>query len=129
MKAITLWEPFATAIPLGLKRIETRHWSTNYRGPLAIHAAKKRDKTLEQISVDGGISLEQLQYGNVVAVVNLAAVCPIEHLRRIVSKADLHFGDYQDGRFGWVLTDIKAIKPFPLKGGQGFFNIPDELFL
>ena len=27
---------------LGSKRIETRHWPTAYRGPLAIHAAKRR---------------------------------------------------------------------------------------
>lgn len=41
MRAISLWQPWASAIAVGSKRIETRHWSTNYRGPLAIHAAKR----------------------------------------------------------------------------------------
>lgn len=41
MKALTLWQPWASLIALGIKRIETRSWSTNYRGPLAIHAAKR----------------------------------------------------------------------------------------
>lgn len=40
MKAITLTQPWASAVALGSKRIETRSWSTSYRGPVAIHAAK-----------------------------------------------------------------------------------------
>jgi hypothetical protein len=40
MKAITLTQPWATLVALGAKKIETRSWSTSYRGPLAIHAAK-----------------------------------------------------------------------------------------
>lgn len=38
MKAITLMQPWATLVAIGAKRLETRSWSTNYRGPLAIHA-------------------------------------------------------------------------------------------
>jgi hypothetical protein len=41
VKTISLWQPWASAIALGSKRIETRSWSTKYRGPLAIHAAKR----------------------------------------------------------------------------------------
>lgn len=39
MKAITLWQPWATLVAIGAKKIETRSWSTSYHGPLAIHAA------------------------------------------------------------------------------------------
>ena len=42
MKAISLWQPWATAIAVGAKRIETRHWPTKHRGPLMIHAAKRK---------------------------------------------------------------------------------------
>lgn len=38
MKALTLHQPHATLVALGVKAIETRSWSTPYRGPLAIHA-------------------------------------------------------------------------------------------
>jgi hypothetical protein len=41
IKAISLWQPWASAIALGAKTIETRSWRTSYRGPLAIHAAKR----------------------------------------------------------------------------------------
>lgn len=39
MKALTLTQPWASLVGCGVKRIETRSWSTNYRGELAIHAA------------------------------------------------------------------------------------------
>lgn len=42
MKALTLWQPWASLVALGAKRIETRSWSTTYRGPLAIHAAARK---------------------------------------------------------------------------------------
>lgn len=45
MKALSLWQPWATLIAVGQKRIETRHWPTTYRGPLAIHATKRRPET------------------------------------------------------------------------------------
>lgn len=46
MKVITLIQPWATLIALGEKQIETRSWSTKYRGEIAIHAGKKIDKSV-----------------------------------------------------------------------------------
>lgn len=39
MKVLTLHQPWASLVACGVKTIETRSWSTRYRGPLAIHAA------------------------------------------------------------------------------------------
>ncbi|TRU31740.1 MAG: ASCH domain-containing protein [Microcystis aeruginosa Ma_QC_B_20070730_S2] len=41
MKAISLWQPWASLVANGLKLYETRGWPTKYRGVLAIHAAKR----------------------------------------------------------------------------------------
>lgn len=127
MKAISLWQPFASAIPYGFKHIETRHWSTNYRGELAIHAAKKDTPELREIARIGGIPFI-LPRGEVVAIVTLTDVLPSEVFAGIITETERYFGDYNPNRYGWILTNIRAIKPFPFKGGQGFFNIPDELF-
>jgi hypothetical protein len=40
MKALTVRQPHAQLIALGVKTIETRSWATKYRGPLLIHAGK-----------------------------------------------------------------------------------------
>jgi hypothetical protein len=41
IKVISLWEPWATAMRLGLKNNETRSWWCGHRGWLAVQAAKK----------------------------------------------------------------------------------------
>ena len=41
MKALTIWQPWAGIVAAGIKRNETRNWGTNYRGRIAIHAAKQ----------------------------------------------------------------------------------------
>lgn len=43
MKAITIKEPWASLIVDGHKTIETRHWSTGFRGWLAVHTSKAAD--------------------------------------------------------------------------------------
>ena len=47
MKALSLWQPWASFVAYELKPHETRHWYTSYRGPLAIHAAKTTKGVLE----------------------------------------------------------------------------------
>ncbi len=41
MKALTIWQPWASLIACGVKKYETRSWPTKYRGPIAIHSALK----------------------------------------------------------------------------------------
>jgi hypothetical protein len=41
VKVLTLHQPWASLVALGVKTIETRSWSTSYRGPLAIHAGRR----------------------------------------------------------------------------------------
>lgn len=39
MRCLTLTQPYASLVAIGVKSIETRSWRTNYQGPIAIHAA------------------------------------------------------------------------------------------
>lgn len=48
MKAISLWQPWASLIAGGHKAIETRSWTTTYRGPLAIHATRKTSPVIRE---------------------------------------------------------------------------------
>lgn len=43
VKALSLWQPWASLLVHGHKRVETRGWPTSFRGPLLIHAAKRLD--------------------------------------------------------------------------------------
>lgn len=42
MKAISLWQPWASLWMAGRKRFETRHWETKHRGALANAISKRR---------------------------------------------------------------------------------------
>lgn len=152
MRAISLWQPWASAIALGSKRIETRDWPSKYRGPLAIHAAKRMVKG-EMISfasdwkwcgaLHRGIGFaplwETLPFGAIVAVCNIVDCRPTELIPNSVLDA-LHgftpftwterdMGNFNPDRFGWVLDNITPLtEPLPFKGAQGFFDVPNRLF-
>jgi len=132
MKAISLWQPWASAIPIGHKRIETRGWSTNYRGLLAIHAAKRWTKEQREFAaVERALGRlpQRLPLGAIIAVVTVEECLPTWQLRDRVHPIEKLYGDYGDGRFGWLLKNIVALpEPIPFAGAQGFFNVPDELF-
>ncbi|MFG2794304.1 hypothetical protein [Streptomyces sp. NPDC048419] len=38
VRALTLWQPWASCIVYATKRVENRRWATDYRGWLLIHA-------------------------------------------------------------------------------------------
>lgn len=55
MYALTIKQPWASAIVLGLKSVENRTWPTGYRGPLAIHAGLRVDPEGVEILATAGI--------------------------------------------------------------------------
>lgn len=132
MKAISLWEPWATAMALNLKRNETRSWSTNYRGDLAICAAKRPMTGDERYIWDEFIQPcfpnELVQYGCVLCIVNVIDCLKTESIIEKVSAAEYDLGNYESGRFAWVTDNCRRlIKPVPIKGTQGFFNLPPDI--
>jgi hypothetical protein len=52
VKFLTIRQPWASLIAVGAKTIETRPFSTKYRGPLAIHAGATRPANFEHHNVN-----------------------------------------------------------------------------
>lgn len=61
MKAITIQQPWASLIAFGDKKFETRTWRTNYRGPIAIHAAKQIDPDVFQFLLCKLSTMDELE--------------------------------------------------------------------
>lgn len=133
IRALSLWQPHAQAIALGIKPYETRHWSTDYRGLLVIHAAKKVFRH-QDYPVDyylevckrlkaAGCPSYALSYGEALCVVDLIDCIPTEKLRGRIGSAEF-WGDFSDGRFAFKLSNVRRIWP-PLKaiGRQKFFTV------
>jgi hypothetical protein len=54
MKGLSMMQPHASAVALGLKRIETRSWPTRYRGLVAIHASRRFPRRSRDLVDYGG---------------------------------------------------------------------------
>ena len=143
MKALTLWQPWADAIARGFKNYETRHWSTNHRGPIAIHAAKRSDPILEAHMLEGfgnycDTHLDEgaretlaglgqpadWARGAIVATATLVQCHTIgPNFLSGLDRFEYLFGNYEPGRFAWDLQDIKRLpEPIPVKGMQGLWE-------
>lgn len=149
MKALTLTQPWATLVAIGAKRIETRGWKTNYRGPLAIHAAldKYNDEYLLQrlepfysaLTTAGIVSRLQVPLGGVVATCQLVSVVETRQLlaRPVyewegpggrmynyeLTDTERVFGDYTPGRYAWLLDDVyKMSVPVMARGALGLWE-------
>ena len=129
MMCISLWQPWASLMAWGLKRNETRHWSTRYRGPLLIHAAKKwtqEQKALcmqwpfHECLADRGV----LPLGNIVGKVVLMDVKRTEDvIDDELMGYESYFGNYGMGRYAWLTEKAVALPPIPWRGAQGFFDV------
>ncbi|WP_430129686.1 ASCH domain-containing protein [Paenibacillus lautus] len=144
MKAITIWQPWATLIAILEKGNETRGWATKHRGPIAIHAGKKIDReACEEPEIKAalarhGYTADNLPTGAVVAIANMTECWSIgtDYQSRMpllyngtggtdkrVSLKEDKFGFYSPGRFAWEMSDVKRLaEPIPAKGMQGLWN-------
>lgn len=120
MKALSLWQPFASLIADRRKTIETRSWEMLYRGPLAIHATKGN---LDQFSAKRfGYEVESLPTGAVVCIVNVVGCVRFPN----PSAPPDEFGDFSDGRFGTLMQLVKRFEhAIPAKGAQGLWDWKD----
>jgi activating signal cointegrator 1 len=176
VRAVTLWQPWASLIALGAKAIETRGWSTSYRGPLLIHASSRvAGRRGSRVAV-GPFEVERdaagyllrgeslawpyrLPLGEAVAVAELVDVlpmvygaepCDVPHLHLLHGfghmllahqfdggpgawncrdrSDEVPFGDFEHGRFGWLLENVRPLRQtIPAKGRQGLWTPSPDL--
>lgn len=132
IKCISLWQPWATGIAVGLKTVETRHWTTKRRGLIAIHAARRWGPDQREFaSVEHALGRlpKRIPFGAIIAIAEITGVLPTVELAPQVLPIERIYGNYGPGRFGWLLANVKALdEPIPVAGRQGFFNVPASLF-
>lgn len=126
MKALSLWQPWATLVALKHKQVETRSWSTNYRGPIAIHAAVRalagEARQLASEEHAFGRLPGRIPFGAIVATAKLVDVQPTQDAQLLVSALDRRLGNFAWGRFAWFLEEIVPLSdPLPARGRQGLW--------
>lgn len=139
MKTISLWEPWASLLAHGLKRIETRGWGTDFRGEVAIHATAggltqselfdtcSREPFLSCLKSAGilktAMSPRQVAAafprGHIIAVGTLADCNPSDSVICLPGVFEEHpeldtdqeraFGNYDAGRYGLIFENVSLL--------------------
>jgi hypothetical protein len=133
MKALSIRQPWATLLCLGIKRYETRTWKTDYRGPIALHAGTQFDAASRRLCLEppladwlrraGYVSPRALPRGQIIGTAILADCIATEKLRSL-SATQRRLGDFSRGRWAWRFTDtLRFERPLPAKGQLSLFNV------
>lgn len=104
-KALTVKQPWAHLIVAGIKTVENRAWTTDYRGRLFIHAGRSFDGD----AIEG--LPDRFTFGAIIGHVDLID---------IVTE---HPSPFFIGPYGWVLANPKLIEPIKLRGRVGLFDV------
>lgn len=103
MKALSIKQPWANMIASGEKTIETRTWCTKFRGPLLIVSSKTP-------------RIEPAGYA--LAVAKLIDCRPMTKDDEEEACCEIY-----PNAHAWVLTNIRRIKPFPVRGKLGLYDV------
>ena len=124
MKAISLWQPWASLMADGRKKIETRHWHPPawlLGQELAIHATMKVDRDACE---DFGYDALTIPRGCVVAIVRLIDYEKFgQDAWKKYGLPETRYGDFEMGRYGWKCELIEKLNP-PI-AARGYQSIWD----
>lgn len=142
VRCLSLLQPWASLMALLAKRIETRSWSTRYRGLVAIASSARWNAAhVEWATTDpdcvavwrqhGIESVSDLPLGMIVCVGRLVDCIRSEAFDTssdFCGESEAVFGNYASGRFAWVFDDLRCLeRPIPVKGRLGLYTVSPAL--
>ena len=149
LRALSLTQPWASLVALGVKSVETRSWQTAYRGPLAIHAswgfppsARRlcEEEPFLRLLEGAGLDEDTLPRRAVLGVCRLRGCHLITELEAhriahlgpdqsaslggsIVTRVEAALGDFSARRYAWTLSEPRLFsRPSPASGRLGVWR-------
>jgi hypothetical protein len=125
MKVLTIRQPWATLIMLGVKKYEFRSWNTKFRGEFLIHAGKGIDKeALNRLSKY--LPDEKLPQGKIIGKATLTDCIAMneEFAKELANENNDIYTTHSFSRnYAFKLENIEKFeKPIDAKGQLGFWN-------
>ena len=139
MKALSLYQPWASLLVCGAKRYETRSWPTKYRGQFLIHAGKMpydpdfcygllNQQFADALNLPDVHSFDTLPYGCIIGVGEIVDCYRISKTPkpelytlwypgngfngftvRGISPQEQAFGDWSEGRYAWEIANARML--------------------
>lgn len=136
LRALSLYQPWASLVTHGLKEYETRSWAASHRGMLAIQAARKWTTNEQGAAHRLGEGLpdevradlfdERLR-GYVLCVVELVACEPTEVVVQRIAEDERQRGDYSSGRYAYRLVRVqRLVHPVPVRGRMRIWQLTEQ---
>lgn len=122
MRILTVRQPWAWAIIHGGKDIENRRWSTDYRGPVAIHSGKSDDlAAFETVAYLLGDRFAEFvpDRGSIIGVVDLVDVHEFD-------GSLCSFWAQLDACHLMLANPRPLDEPIPYRGALGLRTLDDE---
>ncbi len=140
MKALSLLQPWASLVVMGVKKIETRSWSTKFRGELLIYASMGKAGSIfcnENPFKKYVPDFYKLPFGAIIGKVTLTDIIRIktgalsyatDEMLNNLTLEEKAFGDYTEGRYAWILEEAQEFKkPVPAKGMLTLWDTPKTM--
>lgn len=135
VKAITLYQPYASLIIAGQKRFETRTWGVEWSGLLVIHAGKTLEVDsgnrvfMYHLLASGMGDPRKLPMGAALGVVWKGKCYRAQSVIPHIDEREKIFGGFEgEKRVAWELSNPVAFaQPIPMKGSQGLWDYPLSL--
>ena len=121
MKAISVKQPYAGWILQGVKKIETRTWITrftNNQDILIVSSIRKHPDFAGRKFQHP----DHNYYGYALCVVKIVQCRPMTVKDEPAACCNMY-----PGAWSWVLSDVRRIQPFQIKGIERFFEVDDSL--
>lgn len=137
MKAISIRQPWAWLVAMGVKDIENRTWPTKHRGRTLIHAGQTMTR---REYADVADFVRSINRSNLIAGSGAPPIIlpEFENLERggIIGTVDIHdcilperrvSHWHMEGQHGFALRDATRVRFKPYHGQLGIFYVPDGI--
>lgn len=136
MRALTLWQPWAQAVILGLKDVENRPWPIppSFVGQrVAIHAGLRMDRDgfferLAKLPAELRNEVESKVIGASLHALPLGAILGTVEFGKPQSDASAWTSPWATGPWVWpVKAPHRLSEPIPCKGQMGLWRVPAKI--
>ncbi len=122
LRCLSVRNPWAWTICLGVNTAENRVWSTDHRGTIAIHTGVSRSEVnrIKREDRTGEFLPELFQFGMIIGLADVDDV--------VEFGPSLEHNPWATGPYCWLMSNGRFLEtPIPLKGRLNLFYLADDV--